>query len=402
MVALLYLFLIQSAVAEPFRILVFPHQGVFSSPQGRETNSKTVTVLSSEPCSQYLAEMNLKHQWVKKGAPLIVSNQFYFSNSFFNRLNRYFHGNGDAYYVSCPKPFKIVREKNLESFSYDGDFVVFFDQNSAQSPIQIINLVDSESYVRGVVPSEVGSGWPMEALKSQAVAARTYAWWNVLNARSDITKKYDLDDTIGYQAYLGITRQTPDTDFAVNQTSQLVLKYEGKVIKAYFSADSGGKTETEKNVFGEDLPYCQSKTELYDVSKTTTEWERVIPYSQIGAAFSALVKRIEIEAADRNESGRVDFVTLHTNGEKIVKVPGVLFRRSFKLRSTFFDVAPISINSQMNLKITGRGYGHGVGMAQIGAKEYATQLGWTFDQIVKFYYTGVTLEPINYENSQKD
>ncbi len=401
MVALFYfMMMIQSTLAEPFRVLVFPHQGIYPSPQGKESITSKVTVVSEQKCTQYQAFLDSNHQWNMKGDPLSTSDQFHFSKSLFSRFNRFFHRFGNAYYVSCPKPFKVIREKNLESFTYEGDFVVVLNLNSINNPIQIINIVDSESYVRGVVPSEVGSGWPQEALKSQAVAARTYAWWTVQNARMSNPDLFDLDDTIGYQAYLGISRRTADTDAAVNQTSHLVLKYNGQVIKAYFSADSGGRTESGKNVFGDDLPYCVSKSELYDVSKTTTDWEKKVSFTDINAAYYTQVKTVQIENSDRNESGRVNFVTLVTTQGKTIKIPGVMFRRNFKLRSTLFDVASTYENGQMRLKITGRGYGHGVGMAQIGAKEYATQLGWTFDQIVKFYYTGVTLEPINHDYAE--
>ena len=400
MLALLFLLLMNSVEASPFRVLVFPHQGVYSAPQGKETVVSKVAVRSEEYCTQYIAELQTDQEWVKTGAPIAAAKTFDFSSSHLNRWSRFFHRIGDAFYFSCTKPFRVQRESKLESLSYEGDFVVIFNKSSATSPIQIINIIDPEKYIQGVVPSEVGTGWPAEALKSQAVAARTYAWWNVVNGRRSQLKAYDLDDTIGSQSYLGISRRAADTDAAVIDTSRLVMKYDGKVIKAYFSADSGGRTESEKNVFGENLPYCQSKDELYDLSKTKTEWEKKIPFSEINATYSANIKSIDVSAADRNESGRVDDVTLNAVNGKIIKVPGPLFRRNLKLRSTLFQVSTVIENGQRYLLLTGKGYGHGVGMAQIGAKEYATQLGWTFDQILKFYYTGVTLESINDEYSE--
>lgn len=400
MLALLFLLLMNSVEASPFRVLVFPHQGVFSTPQGKEKVISKVSVRSDENCTQYIAELQTNHQWAKRGAPIASAKVFNFSSSTLSRMNRFFHHIGDAVYFSCTKPFQVKREAGLESFSYEGDFVVVFDKTSMRSPIQIINIIDAEKYIQGVVPSEVSTGWPAEALKSQAVAARTYAWWTVLNSRQGQLRTYDLDDTIGSQAYLGISRRASDTDAAVIDTSRLVLKYEGKVIKAYFSADSGGVTESEKNVFGESLPYCQSKVEIYDLSKTKTDWEKKISFSEIGLIHSAKINAVEVNPADRNESGRVNLVTLIAENGKTIKVPGPLFRRNLKLRSTLFQISTIVENGGSYLVVKGKGYGHGVGMAQIGAKEYASQLGWTFDQILKFYYTGVTLESINDEYSE--
>lgn len=400
MVALFFLLLTNSVDASPFRVLVFPHQGGYPSPQGKESVVSKVRVVSESSCNQYVAKMNAKNEWEKVGSPISFSNHYAFTNSYFRRLARFFFGSGDTFYFECQKPFKVLRDSKLESYSYEGDFVVVYDQASIQKPIQIINVIDPEKYIQGVVPSEVSTGWPKEALRAQAVAARSYAWWTVLNSRNKPTQSYDLDDTIAYQAYLGISRKFADTDAAVTDTSRLVMKYAGKVIKAYFSADSGGKTESEANVFGDDLPYCKSKNELYDVSKTQTEWEKTFSYDELARTFSSSLQLLMVEPADLNESGRASLVTLVSANGKRVKIRGSEFRRTLRLRSTLFELNTIMENGVKMLQIKGKGFGHGVGMAQIGAKEYASQMRWTFDQIVKFYYTGITLEPIIDEYSE--
>ena len=398
MLALILTLLIETVSASPFRVLVFPHRGAYPVPQGRESVVSKVEITSDEVCNQYVAQLNSNQEWVKSG-DLIESRKDFLLSSVqlkakFKKLNFSFQENSPAFYFECTKPFKVNRDSSLVSYSYEGNFVAIINGGLSNNMVQIVNLVEPEKYLQGVVPAEVGSGWPKEALKAQAVAARTFAWWTVLNTRSVIGSIYDLNDTIEFQAYSGFTNHSSVTDEAVSETSSQVLKYQGKIIKAYFSADSGGKTESAINAFGQTLPYCISKQEQYVVSDTQTSWEYTIPLSQIASVFSKNTKKIEIEATDINESGRVSFVTLISSSGKKTKVPGTTFRKILKLRSTLFNLQVVMLNSKAVVQISGKGYGHGVGMAQVGAKEYALQLGWTFDQIVKFYYTDTTLESV--------
>jgi SpoIID/LytB domain protein len=400
MVALLLMMLFQSEGTLPFRVQVFPHWGDLPVPQGREAVVSKVLVTSAGNCSQYLAAQTEKNQWIPLGNPILSSQKFLLSNTRLYRMARYFFHTGKAFYFKCEKPFKVNREKNLESFTYEGDFVAVFDVSEKGKPVRIINIIDPENYLKGVVPSEVSSSWPMEALKAQAVAARSYAWWQVLKARLNPNSAYDLDDTIGYQAYLGLTRRTAPTDQAVDLTSRTVMRYQGKVIKAYFSADSGGASESAENVFGEDLPYCKSRKEEYDLSKTRTNWQKTMTLAEISQALGDSVRSISVLNEDRSESGRVKFLTVYFENGQVEKISGTRIRRLFKLRSTLFEVRPSPASGVESFQLDGRGFGHGVGMAQVGAKEYASQLGWTFDQILKFYYDGITLEPIYEQYSE--
>jgi SpoIID/LytB domain protein len=396
MVGFLFSIILSQASASPFRVLVYPHQGTFPTPQGRESTVSEVTITSNQVCNEYAATLNAKHEWAKSGDLIQSSKSITLSaNSFPATTTPDATG---TLFFECTSPFKVNRVSPLLSYSYEGNFVAILDSDDKSGPIQIVDLIEPEKYIQGVVPAEVGNNWPEEALKAQAVAARTFAWWTVLNTRtSSQSTFYDLDDTVQFQAYLGTSNHTVATDGAVAGTAGQVMKYEGKVIKAYFSADSGGKTESSANAFGESLPYCVSKVELYDLSKTKTSWVTTIPLATIGTALAQPLKSIEVLATDLDNSGRVSQVTITTTGDKIIKVSGPVFRRALKLRSTLFQLSTITVNAVESAQITGKGFGHGVGMAQVGAKEYATQLGWTFDQIVKFYYTGITLEPVTNE-----
>ncbi len=391
MLALFLAIFLDSASASPFKVLVFPHRGTYSIPQGRESVVSKVKVTSDELCHQYLAQLNAKQEWEKVGDLIDSQNTFLLSSSSLQKKMKTIANPTNAFYYECTSPFKVHRDANLKAYAYAGNFVVKIDSNNPNKMIQIINIVDSEKYIQGVVPSEVGSVWPLEALKAQAVAARTFAWWTVLNEKKN-DLGYDLNDTVEYQVYLGITNETLATNDAVTQTANQVMKYNGKVIKAYFSADSGGKTESSQDAFNQYLPYCVSKTELYDLSKTKTNWSVNYTLDEIGIALGKTIKGVEVQSVDINKSGRVDEVTLITNDGEKVKVLGPAFRLALKLRSTMFELKTLMIDGKEVVQITGKGFGHGVGMAQVGAKEYALQLGWSFVEILKFYYTGITLE----------
>jgi stage II sporulation protein D len=388
MVALFFSIILETVSASPFRVLVFPHQGSYPIPQGKESIVSKVSITSEEVCHRYQAVLNSNQEWEKSGNLIESKKNYLLSTSLIGK---------NSFYFECSKPFKVIRDAKLEAYSYEGNFVASVDSVGATAAVQIINLVEPEQYIQGVVPSEVGNNWPAEALKSQAVAARTFAWWTVLNQRSFAKTNFDLNDTVEYQAFLGVSKKTTLTDEAVNATAHQVMKYQGRVIKSYFSADSGGTTESALGAFGQDLPYCVSKVELYDVSKTKTAWEIKLSLNEIRLKINNSIKSLEVLPGDLDESGRVSLVTFTLLNGKKAQLSGVAFRRALKLRSTLFSLKTETIKNQDFITISGKGFGHGVGMAQIGAREYANQLGWNFDQILKFYYSGITLEAISNE-----
>ena len=119
--------------------------------------------------------------------------------------------------------------------------------------LTVINNVPREDYIQGVVPSEMPSSWATEAHKAQAIAARSYA---LANLGKRARYGYDLKDTPEDQAYGGASKETPDTNYAVEQTKGIVLTYNMKVINAYYSASAGGQTTA--GGWGADLPYLRS------------------------------------------------------------------------------------------------------------------------------------------------
>jgi SpoIID/LytB domain protein len=367
-----------------FRVMIFPHLGAYSTPQGREASAASVTVSSASGCDVYAARLDGNQEWVKDGD--IVEHT---TRAVLNAKKLTHFATAAAFY-ECKGPFTVERVAPLKSFSYAGNFVVAKNTQG----VQIINVVDPDTYIKGVVPSEVEATWPAEALKAQAVAARTYAWWSVVNSRKKIMN-YDMDDTVMYQAYLGNYKRTTATDQASDLTAGLILKYNGAVIKSYFSADSGGYTEDAKSVFEEELGYCQANPEQYDVGKTNTAWTKTFSAASLQSLLlkaklipaGVAIAKVSVDAKSRTSSGRAGTVSITGTNGKIYGVKAPAFRYATQIRSTLFEVKMDGANAVL----TGKGYGHGVGMAQIGALEYARQLNWTYDQILKFYYTGTVL-----------
>ncbi len=131
----------------------------------------------------------------------------------------------------------------------------FFKLENSGVGLIVINDVPIESYLQGVVPSEMPPSWEHEAHKAQAIAARSYALAN-LGKRAKFG--YDLNDTPEDQAYGGASAETPQTNDAVSETNGIVLTYDGKIIPAYYSASAGGKTTTSGQVWTKDLAYLKS------------------------------------------------------------------------------------------------------------------------------------------------
>jgi stage II sporulation protein D len=369
---------VAQAPAPDLRVLVFPHLLKYAEPQGRETQFKTVTLESKGTCvattqaGQVAARgSSLTFKWETLPAPL---------------------------QVSCTAPVTLVREKKLPSFTYSGSFLVQRSQ-AATSPaqVQVINELPLDQYLAGVLPAEMAEDWPLETLKAQAVAARTYALWEWKQARRP-GLGYDFDDTVQYQAYSGIPSfPIPAATRALEETSGIVLTTaDGKPIRAYFHSDSGGHTEDAANAIPEVVaPYCMGKPEVYDLSKAPPPWEKRMSLTEAQAALQgagmlpagAALEDAEVDEATRYPSGRAKTVVLSEASGAKTPVLAIDLRFALGLKSTLFHLH----KEGADLVFEGRGTGHGVGMSQWGAKLLNDELHWEFSKILLFYYTDVKL-----------
>jgi SpoIID/LytB domain protein len=205
--------------------------------------------------------------------------------------------------------------------------------------LRAVNIVGLESYLYGVVPSEMPYTWHSEALKAQAVAARSYAL-----ATRKTGGAFDLYPDTRSQVYLGIDHERPSTNAAVDATAGKVVLYEGQVAKTYFFSTSGGRTASAADIWGTPVPYLVSVSDPYDSISPYHDWG---PFTFTGATLGKMMKmpgRVVDLQPQLNSSGRIK--SLNVVGTKsTVAVAGGDLRRRLGLRSTWFSVGVLSLSA---------------------------------------------------------
>ncbi|BAT71360.1 stage II sporulation protein D [Thermosulfidibacter takaii ABI70S6] len=252
--------------------------------------------------------------------------------------------------------------------------------------VLVINRVDIESYLLSVVPSESIASWPIETLKAQAVASRTYAYYQMLHRKDRL---YDLVDNEGDQAYRGVTREHPRSTKAVKGTIGQVLVYDNRPILAMFSANSGGYTADPKAVFDLRKPYLVAKPDPESLKGQMAKWRRKYKVSEIenrlrriGISVTGLVN---IEPYKVGPSGRVVKVKIiDSKGVKVLRTRTTL-RRALKLP----DILVKIYKRGDEFVFEGRGFGHGVGYSQWGSAFMGKKM--SYRDILKFYYPNAYL-----------
>ncbi len=263
--------------------------------------------------------------------------------------------------------------------------------NKGKDFLTVINLAPLEEYLRGVLPREMSPSYPLEALKAQAVAARSFA---LKNRGKHEAEGFDLCTSTHCQIFIG-AKVSEITDKAIDDTHGEVLVYNNKLADTNFHADSGGMTESVVNVWGKDTPYLVAVKEIIQLSEPWTVKVTTKDFSsRFGEGFGE-VKEIKLskltvgkEEDDRTPSGRVKFAQV-VSSKKTLKLAGNELRRKFSLPSTLFDM---KIDGK-EIIFAGYGRGHGVGMAQKGAKFYAED-GWSYEKILEHYYSGTKLKKL--------
>ena len=223
---------------------------------------------------------------------------------------------------------------------YRGELRVLFRGDR----LKVVNHVGIEKYLVSVVGSEMPKSWPMDALKAQAVAARTYALQQ-LDKKND----YDVNSTESSQVYLGIESETKSTKQAVSSTRSLVLTYKGQLINAVFHSSSGGKTEASGSVWKQQMPYLVSVRD-HDQQSPSYRWKiRFDPY-QLEAAFSEVGGLHKIQVIRSSSTGRVLLVSVGgPNGD--MQLTGKDLRRRLALKSTLVTFQTQPYESMRNNKL---------------------------------------------------
>jgi len=261
--------------------------------------------------------------------------------------------------------------------------------------LTVINALELEAYLYGVIKGEIDPRWPPEAVKAQAVAARTLVLERLhASPEKPALAGYDLPATTDAQVYLGAAAEDPAATAAVDATRGLLATYEGRPIFAAYHSNSGGHTEDSENVWGTVYPYLRAVPDPYALGAPGGEWKARLPLASVEAGLRRggvdLTSLADVEPGRVTPWGRVVTVRLIAEDGRAQEVNANRFRLLIGpgvVRSTMFAVS----RAAGDIRFTGRGSGHGVGLDQWGARALAFQ-GRTFEQILKYYYTGISVE----------
>ncbi len=333
----------------------------------------------------------------------------------------------------------VPTESNLKlnSKEYRGSVELM---NIQSGKITVVNIVNLEEYLYGVVPLEMSTGFPIEALKAQAVCARTYA---VNSMGRFASKGFDLTNTTLSQVYGGVSAEKEDCTQAVTETAGMVLTYDGRPAQVYYFSTSSGVTLNSQDVWSEALPYLQSVPDSwqYLITPDNKAWEVTYTAEEVTGRMKNLGYELgdvtSVEVTKTNEQGAVtELVVTGTEGSHTFKKEGC--RNAFNLKSQTFtitaegteggicvigkdgkttisggyyakdsesvskldnakvltaegteDITSKTVSS--NYIISGSGWGHGIGMSQNGARGMA-QSGFSYADILTHYFSGTQIQ----------
>ncbi len=310
-----------------------------------------------------------------------------------------------------------IAEARMPSNLYPGDLVLVAQKSGSAYKLYPIVHVYMEDYLTGVVPYEMGNGAPLEALKAQAVAARTYTLARMISRDKQL---YDVVDTTNDQVYFGNSDATANCTAAVNATRGIVLMNGGELTGTYYTASNGGQTESAANLWGaKNMGYLMVKDDPFDRMNTASSTKTCVVYADHASARqpAALRRLISQKAESVIGSGAqvltIDGITPHT--AKYASPSRLYTKMDFQVTARLngqkkqatltFDIFSelegalgMSINNSRNelwsversgdtFVITAARFGHGVGMSQRGAMKMG-ELGYTYDMILGFYYEG--------------
>ena len=384
-------------------------------------------------------------------------------------------------------------KKNKPVFMYEKDMPVYFSSYNADEEYEMIkvdnrayrgrialniiddvrlltiNHVELENYLYGVVPNEIPSSWGIESLKAQALAARTYALYNIKPRQI-----YDMEDNQNSQVYMGYDYEKTSTNRAVDETEGQMIYYEGELIQAFYHSTSGGSTENSENVWYEELPYLRSVNDEFsnDSGSPHTTWQTTyykediirnlnLDENDVDELYGIQIKKVSennrvVECIFLTDAGEIsykkenarlllglksswfsivngnsfyfateyfpiienqkdetppsrgvlDLITEEETEEPISEIEFEMgsiagnyamtsngIKKINREKLSFISsngVATVDANSEQ-YNFEGRGWGHGIGMSQYGAKQMAEE-GYTYDEILQYYYTGVTIK----------
>ena len=335
---------------------------------------------------------------------------------------------------------------------YRGDFeIAKFDKNR----FNLVNIIEVEEYLKGVVPNEMPVRFGLNALKAQTVAARNYA----LSPRVKASSNYDVVDSVASQVYFGANTEKPLATQAVAETEGVVALYGWDLILAQYSSTAGGYTEDFSLVFSDPVtkefpskekPYLKAKPDMlsqipldnekdaaefykstpdsYDMRSPYFRWEREWTAQELHDALEAalpkqsdagFVKPVfkkgdklddlrELKIKRRGKSGKIVEMEIVTKSQTFNIKKELVIRRLFvkdgkalPSANVVFEFAQDDYGNILSVKAFGGGYGHGVGLSQYGAGFMSEELNMPYEKILQHYYSGITLgtQPVTITHS---
>lgn len=381
-------------------------------------------------------ENPLLRRWLLSSLQTKGYNQPYINSVFLKEKPEVsFVVNGVRYF---PKALDIDSKKDLIQVTHSPDKIRLYGgsmrlQPNAYGTFTLVNNVPLETYLRGVVPHEIGPDAPESATRAQTIIARTYALRNLRRFQAD---DYELCADTHCQVYYGLTGTNPRADQAIAATKGLVLTYQNELVDALYSSTTGGVTALFSDVWdGEERPYLRavvdSPNRVWDLSQKSLanettfrqfinlkegfnetgrrvfRWQKQATLADLNKDLETYLERKKhplahfqtiqwMEVTKRSPSGRILTLTIQTD-KGILELYKNEVRSAFgPPRSTLFYLEPIyNQNKQITgYNFVGGGFGHGVGLSQFGSYNLA-RLGWSAEQILAFYYPGTKIQPLN-------
>ncbi len=246
---------------------------------------------------------------------------------------------------------KIIVEFNGQKYRYRGSIEIDFDKEHRK--LNVINIIGIEEYLYGVLKKEISPRWPAEALKAQAIAARTFA---IFNMNKYIDKGYNICASTNSQAYGGVNHEDPLTNKAVDETRGVIITYKGKPINAVYHSDSGGYTEDSENVWGSFLPYLRSVESKFEekASPPHHTWSYSISEKDLTEKLQKqgyeVNSVVSIDPVKKSKTGRTSEVVFIADNNKVINMKTNDFRilvGADLIRSTLFNIETIGEESNL-------------------------------------------------------
>jgi stage II sporulation protein D len=288
----------------------------------------------------------------------------------------------DLLHVTAPGPLR------LRGHTYHRRLEVSLREHKGRRELLVVHPLPLETYVLGVVSSELPKRWPYEALKVQAVATRTYAIWQKYRR---LELPYHMESTVLDQVYHGAQREHADARRAIEETFGRVMTWGRRPVEAYFHAACGDHTESAREGWGRALPYLPGSRCGFCKKATRYNWDVHISSSEMDRAFSRLLGESvkELRILSRTKTGRAKRVEVQGASRKKT-INGSDLRRLVGYSNIWSTLITRLEKKGGGFAIAGRGAGHGVGMCQWGARGMA-EAGHEADAILRRYYRGVKI-----------